>query len=101
MGHLGDYRCPKCGHARPALEVVGRSLELEGLERVSFELATPAGARRVALQVPGLYNVYNALGAAALALELGASLEEIVAGLSGSALPSAASSESPWATGAC
>src|SRR5207248_5711294 len=81
VGHLGDYRCPKCGHARPPLEVVARSLEIEGLERASFELATPAGASRVALQVPGLYNVCNALGAAALALELGASLEEIVAGL--------------------
>src|SRR5438128_4995737 len=31
VGHLGDYRCPKCGHARPALEVVGRSLALHGL----------------------------------------------------------------------
>ena len=23
VGHLGDYRCPSCGHARPALDVVG------------------------------------------------------------------------------
>jgi UDP-N-acetylmuramyl tripeptide synthase len=35
----------------------------------------------VSLQLPGLYNVYNALGAAALALELGATLEDVVAGL--------------------
>ena len=33
------------------------------------------------LPLPGLYNVYNALGAAALAQSLGASLEEIRAGL--------------------
>jgi UDP-N-acetylmuramyl tripeptide synthase len=81
VGHLGDYRCPACGHSRPPLDVVGRSLELEGLEKASFELLTPAGARRVSLRLPGLYNVYNALGAAALALELGASLDEVVAGL--------------------
>ena len=32
---------------------------------------------------PGLYNVYNALGAGSLALTLGASLDEVVAGLQG------------------
>jgi UDP-N-acetylmuramyl tripeptide synthase len=81
VGHLGDYRCPNCGHARPPLDVLGRALELVGLERAAFELVTPAGARRVALRLPGLYNVYNALGAAALALELGVPLDDIVAGL--------------------
>jgi UDP-N-acetylmuramyl tripeptide synthase len=81
VGHLGDYRCPRCSHARPPLEVVGRALELEGLERVSFELVTPGGSRHVTLALPGLYNVYNAVGAASLALELGASLDEIAAGL--------------------
>jgi len=81
VGHLGDYRCPRCGHARPALDVVGRSLELHGLESASFLLATPDGERRVTLRLPGLYNVYNALAAAALARELGASLDEIADGL--------------------
>src|SRR5205823_14500238 len=42
---------------------------------------TPSGSRPVELRIPGLYNVYNALAAAALALALGASLEEIVSGL--------------------
>src|SRR6185436_16493548 len=35
----------------------------------------------VTLPLPGLYNVYNALGAAALTTALGASPGEIVAGL--------------------
>jgi UDP-N-acetylmuramyl tripeptide synthase len=81
IGHLGDYHCPKCGHARPPLDVVAREIELEGIERVSFELATPEGSRRVRLGVPGLYNVYNALGAAALARALGATLDEVHGGL--------------------
>src|SRR5947208_2106294 len=41
----------------------------------------PDGTRRVRIGLPGLYNVYNALAAAALARELGASLDEIEAGL--------------------
>jgi UDP-N-acetylmuramyl tripeptide synthase len=81
IGHLGDYRCPACGHARPPLDVVAREIELGGIERVSFDLVTPDGSRRVQLRVPGLYNVYNALGAASLARELGASLDEIQHGL--------------------
>jgi UDP-N-acetylmuramyl tripeptide synthase len=81
VGHLGDYRCPACGHGRPPLQVVARRIELRGLEAASFELATPSGARTVELRLPGLYNVYNALAAGSLALELGATVDEIAAGL--------------------
>jgi UDP-N-acetylmuramyl tripeptide synthase len=81
VGHLGDYRCPACGHARPPLVVVARDVELTGLEHASFTLSTPEGERRVRIALPGLYNVYNALAAAALAQVLGASLDDVVAGL--------------------
>jgi len=82
VGHLGDYRCPRCGHARPQLDVAARAVELHGLESAVFQLATPEGTRRVELALPGLYNVYNAVAAAAVARALGASLDEIAAGLS-------------------
>ncbi len=81
VGHLGDYRCPNCGHARPSLDVAARNLELRGLQGASFDLVTPAGKRRIELALPGLYNVYNAVAAASLAGALGASLDEISAGL--------------------
>jgi UDP-N-acetylmuramyl tripeptide synthase len=83
IGHLGDFRCPSCGHARLPLDISARTIELNGLESVSFELLTPEGSRPVELRVPGLYNVYNALAAAALSRALGASLDEIQAGLQG------------------
>jgi lipid II isoglutaminyl synthase (glutamine-hydrolysing) len=83
IGHLGDFRCPSCGNARLPLDVSARRIELNGLESVSFELVTPEGTRAVELRVPGLYNVYNALAAAALAGTLGASLDQIQAGLQG------------------
>jgi UDP-N-acetylmuramyl tripeptide synthase len=81
VGHLGAYRCPACGHGRPGLDVAAREIELGGLEHVSFELVTPGGSRRVELGLPGLYNVYNALAAASLALALRAGLDEVCAGL--------------------
>ena len=43
VGHLGDYRCPNCGHARPPLDIVAREIELHGLDGSAFTLVTPAG----------------------------------------------------------
>jgi UDP-N-acetylmuramyl tripeptide synthase len=81
VGHLGDYRCPRCHEARPPLDVAARAIELSGLEGSSFDLVTPEGTRRVSLSLPGLYNVYNALAATSLSLVLGAGLDDVEAGL--------------------
>jgi lipid II isoglutaminyl synthase (glutamine-hydrolysing) len=81
VGHLGDYRCPACGHSRPPLVVTAREVELRGLDGAGFLLVSPEGERRVDLSLPGLYNVYNALAAASLARALGAPLDDIAAGL--------------------
>jgi UDP-N-acetylmuramyl tripeptide synthase len=81
VGHLGDYRCPACDHARPSLDVAARSIELRGLVGSRFRLETPTGVVDVELALPGLYNVYNATSAAALSIALGASVTDIQAGL--------------------
>ena len=81
VGHLGAYRCPACGHSRPPLDLTARAIDLHGLESVSFDLAGGDGAFRVRINLPGVYNVYNALAAAGLALALGASREEVREGL--------------------
>lgn len=49
---------------------------------VSFTLHTPDGEAPVALQISGLFSVYNALGTAALCRAAGISLEDTAAGLS-------------------
>ena len=81
VGHLGDYRCPECGHSRPPLDIAARTIVLDGLDSVRFELVTPEGSARVRLPLPGLYNVYNALAAASIALAFELPLAQIVAGL--------------------
>jgi UDP-N-acetylmuramyl tripeptide synthase len=81
LGHLGRYHCDSCGATRPEPQVSARDIVLEGVRGARFTLCTPAGERSIALPLPGLYNVYNALGAAALALALGASLDHVDAGL--------------------
>jgi UDP-N-acetylmuramyl tripeptide synthase len=81
LGHLGRYRCRSCGQERPVPSVAAERIELDGTRSARFALRTPAGSAPVRLPLPGLYNVYNALGAAALCLALDVSLEDIVAGL--------------------
>jgi lipid II isoglutaminyl synthase (glutamine-hydrolysing) len=81
MGHLGRYHCPNCGAQRPDPAVAADQVELDGIRGASFRLRSPSGEAHVTLPLPGLYNVYNALGAAALCLELGIDLETIVEGL--------------------
>jgi UDP-N-acetylmuramyl tripeptide synthase len=81
LGHLGRYRCPACGQTRPAPDVFATDVRLEGVRAARFTLHTPAGEADVALPLPGLYNVYNALAAAALAHALDVPLERTVSGL--------------------
>ena len=81
LAHLGHYHCPNCHARRPKPTVVGRAVELRGIRSAAFTLHAGSRSARVELPLPGLYNVYNALGAAALALSLGAELEDVVAGL--------------------
>jgi lipid II isoglutaminyl synthase (glutamine-hydrolysing) len=83
LGHLGHYHCESCAQARPAPAVTATDVTLEGVRSARFMLRTPAGEAEVRLGLPGLYNVYNALAAAALAGTLGVPLASIVAGLSG------------------
>jgi lipid II isoglutaminyl synthase (glutamine-hydrolysing) len=81
LGHLGRYRCPSCGQERPIPTVAAEQITLDGTRGARFSLRTPAGTVEIKLPLPGLYNVYNALGAAALCLELEVPLATIAVGL--------------------
>ncbi|HWM11921.1 MAG TPA: Mur ligase family protein [Solirubrobacteraceae bacterium] len=81
LAHLGHYSCPNCGARRPEPAVSASAVELRGIRSAAFTLTAPDGTRRIELPLPGLYNVYNALGAAALCLRLGTSLDDVAAGL--------------------
>jgi UDP-N-acetylmuramyl tripeptide synthase len=81
LGHLGVYRCPNCGQRRPDPEVAAEQIRLEGTRAAAFTLRTPDASVRVQLPLPGLYNVYNALGAAALCLQLDVPLATVKQGL--------------------
>jgi len=77
FGHMGQYRCKICGVGRPALDIAARDVALAGPDGAAFTIVSGHESVRVATALPGLYNVYNVLAAAAAVLHLGASLEQV------------------------
>ncbi|MGK2955701.1 MAG: MurT ligase domain-containing protein [Solirubrobacterales bacterium] len=81
VGHLGHYACPNCGMKRPAPQVYATGIELKGMSGVEATIVGPDGSARLKLPLPGLYNLYNALGAIATASTLGISVTKSVQSL--------------------
>jgi len=83
LGHLGRYHCPNCGRTRPRPAVEATAVTLEGMGGARVHVRTPGGEIDVHLPLPGLYNVYNAVAAAALAIALGVPIDRIGTALEG------------------
>ncbi|RTZ16029.1 UDP-N-acetylmuramoyl-tripeptide--D-alanyl-D-alanine ligase [Vibrio aquaticus] len=62
-------------------DYTAQDIQLNAIGEASFTLNSPIGSVAIKLGIIGQHNVANALAATALALELGASLEMIQAGL--------------------
>ena len=71
ISHLGAFRCPNCGYARPQLDVAVTRVEMSPMGATEITLQTPAGPLELRLPLPGLHNVYNAAAAVAAGLALG------------------------------
>jgi lipid II isoglutaminyl synthase (glutamine-hydrolysing) len=70
--HLGHYACPSCGWRRPKPSIYATNVALDGSAGSTAELVTAAGTLHLRIPLPGTFNVYNAIAAAAAALTLGA-----------------------------
>jgi lipid II isoglutaminyl synthase (glutamine-hydrolysing) len=79
--HLGHWRCPSCGRRRPQPAIFATDLQFDGLDATRFRLHLPGGVLPASIPLPGLYNVGNAVAAAAAATALGLAPATIVAGL--------------------
>ncbi len=69
-GHVGHWRCESCGRARPRPDIRATAVEAISERATHLEVETPEGELRLELPLAGLYNVENALAAAATALAL-------------------------------
>lgn len=76
-GHLGSFHCSNCGYGRPAADLECAEIQETGssytttLLRYTASLGEDEGSFAARINLPGLYNVYNAMAAAACGLALG------------------------------
>lgn len=76
-GHLGGFRCPKCGYARQTPDVAVTRVLRTAADSSDIELTVLSSPHEVHVNLPGGYNIYNAAAAAAVAHVVG--IEEQVA----------------------
>lgn len=69
FGHLGAWKCPKCGTSRPKLNFSAENIILSP-ESLTFEMSLKEKLK-IEMPLPGLYNVYNGLAAGAVAEVIG------------------------------
>jgi lipid II isoglutaminyl synthase (glutamine-hydrolysing) len=69
-GHIGHWSCPACGRERPKPNVAARLVKLGDGHSARFQLESHGEKSTLELGTGGLYNIYNALAAAAAAESL-------------------------------
>jgi UDP-N-acetylmuramyl tripeptide synthase len=80
FGHLGHYRCEQCGFERPQPSVAAEEV-LVTPEHSEIRLRYGDQIVPLTLPLPGLFNVYNLLAAAAVAYDLGLPVTVLNTGL--------------------
>ena len=81
-GHLGDFSCPQCGYKKPDTQTT--CTQVKALKGNRSEVTVAIGEKEysASINLPGLYNVYNALAAITCADVLGLPVENSLAALS-------------------
>jgi UDP-N-acetylmuramyl tripeptide synthase len=80
-GHVGHWACPACGRCRSAAQVEAVRVEQPVAGPLGVLVSTPVGRLDLSLPLIGLYNVYNALAAAATGVALGIGAAAIQGGV--------------------
>lgn len=83
LSHLGAYRCVQCSFAAPEPQVIARWVELDGIDGVALAIEHSGETVSLRVNVPGLYNAYNALAAVSAAMACGVALTQATAALQG------------------
>ena len=79
--HMGHYHCSNCDLQRPQPDIRALHVIQESFDRQNMQLATPTQEHEIVIPLPGLYNIYNALGAITASLALDMEWEPIVSGI--------------------
>ena len=80
-GHLGGYRCPRCGFARREPDYAVTDIPRQDMQGSTMILSVKGEKRMIDVNLPAMYNIYNAAGAAAAMTEIGLGIEAAASAL--------------------
>ena len=72
-GHLGGFCCPSCGYSRPVADIAVTGISHMDDDSSDVEITMFGKAHQMRVNLPGGYNVYNAVAAASAAAASGLS----------------------------
>lgn len=70
-GHLGGFRCPNCGYRRHAADFAVTDITAMRMDDSSLVMDIGGEKHLVRVNLPAMYNIYNAAGAVAAASQMG------------------------------
>lgn len=82
-GHLGGFRCPKCGYSRHAADYAVAEIVEQSMDSSTLVMDIGGEKRVVSVNLPAMYNIYNAAGALSAIVEMGLGVDAAVKALSG------------------
>ena len=77
-GHLGGFRCPKCGYRRAEADYAVTDVAQQRADGSSIVIRANGKSYLAEVNLPALYNVYNAIGAIAAMTEIGITTEAAI-----------------------
>ena len=80
-GHLGGFRCPKCGYRRHRADFAVTDITGQRSDGSTVVMNIQGQKRVVNVNLPAMYNIYNAVGAVTAAVEMGLDADTAVKAL--------------------
>jgi len=71
FGHLGGFFCPNCGHRRPEADFAVVDIAQQSTEGSTLVMDMQGERRMVTVNLPAMYNIYNAAAACAAVCAMG------------------------------
>ncbi len=71
FGHLGGFSCPDCGYARPKTDISVTEILVMGTDSSTVQTSIFGDTEEITINLPGGYNIYNAVGAVAVSEAIG------------------------------
>lgn len=77
-GHLGGFRCPKCGYRRAEADYAVTDVAQQRADGSSIVILANGKRYLAEVNLPALYNIYNAIAAIAAMTEMGITTEAAI-----------------------